>query len=207
MFSILTHEDETTNFGLYYGFNYQNSERYVFLPKFENYLDLVLRVYEENLIRDQHERVFVNNLIITFSRQYSRFSFEQGVHNLSPRQLALMQRLQNTFPGKLATLEAWLHTSAGTDTVQILALAQSAEALIDDEVARQEVSVFYQYYGLVHLALNQPSAAIVSFEKSLEVMPSAGNKAVCHLNSLYLKTNLQREHEQLVGKYSLEGCS
>ena len=110
VFSIDGRLGVTSNYGLYYGYSSLSNPRarYVFIPELELFVDGILMSFFSNEIRDVHEIVFVQKLIRAYARLYADFSINYGSSSLNQTQRARFVAMQETFHGKLRTLDALL---------------------------------------------------------------------------------------------------
>ncbi len=206
VFSIRGDYDISTNHGLYYSYNNLRSQKYEFLPEFESYLDYLLELHDNKVLTDLHEQQFVYNLLVAFARQYARYSLEFGVEGLEQKQVDRMQRLQSTFPGKLATLEAVFFTGARVEHEKLLELAEATEQQITDELPKDDIGIFYGYFGSIMLRLDDKDRAARMFEESLRIMPSENNNSICPLKSLYKEQGDNVRYDSLEQAFSSKEC-
>ena len=177
VFSIDGSKLATTNYGLYYGYNRFSDKEFVFVPEFELYLDQLLELHKSRLLTDLHERRFVYDSIITLARQQALYELKFGLRKLTVLQIDRISRVRETFPGKLATLEAIIKTGTPTEANRLVSLAESARSQLDDRVPKKDAAVFYKFYGLILMATDQEKRAVKMFRKSIELMPTKQNES------------------------------
>lgn len=206
VFSIYGTKEATSNYGLYYGYNRFSDREFVFVPEFEVYLDQLLALHKGRLLTDLHERQFVYDLIISFARQYAGYVLKFGTQALSAQQIDRLHRVQETFPGKLATLEAIIHTGTPTESSHLIGLAEAAHRQLDGEVPKKDAAVFYLFYGLIMAATDQEKKAVEMFSKSLELMPDERNESICELMKIYEKNTDRRNLARLKHRFPAKSC-
>ena len=206
VFSIDGRQDVDSNYGLYYSYN-NISPVFVFVPELERFVDYVLELYRNDLIVNLHEKLFAYELLVMVTRQYVDYGLNFGIAGYDPGQIDRLQKLQNTFPGKLATLEVIFLAGADVEKELMLSLAGAAEQQITDQIPMQGISEIYKYLGMVHLLGSKDiESAKLMFEKSLETMPVARNQSVCHLRVVYLEMGDVVNYDELEREFTFERC-
>jgi Protein O-mannosyl-transferase TMEM260-like len=162
-------------------------------PQMDLILDQLLDLYLNGLITDPHEIHFAYYRLVSFTRQYVRLALTHK--DLTGEEFQRLERLQSTFPGKLATLETLLHLRSASDgRDSLLEIAKAAEKQIPPFATSESLAVFYEFYGRI-MAM-QPAdnpGAISHFERSIDTYPVPGNTSICPLADLYrMETSLQK---------------
>lgn len=184
VFSIAPKSYVTVDYGLYYGFEENPDSSFRFSRRFENFYAYLTEVYQSDLITDSHEQQFVYNLLAGFTKQYLGNMFKNGIESMSQSQLHTLKAAQDTFPGKLTTIEVFLLSGRESDPKWLLEMALSAKDQIDETTPKQHRAVLFEYLGLIYQNLGEKDLAISYFEKSLALMPGTNNFARCHLAKL-----------------------
>jgi hypothetical protein len=186
VFSIDGRLGVTSNYGLYYGYSSLSNPRarYVFIPELEFFVDGILLSYFSNEIRDAHEIVFVQKLIRAYARLYADFSINYGSSSLHQTQRARFVAMQETFHGKLGTLDALLLSeSAGQfDTSSMLSLIDAAESQIEPFFSKRNIATLYQYHADTLKLMFYPTnrgEIMVLYLDSIETMPTQANPSIC----------------------------
>ena len=161
-------------------------------------VDYVLSLYRDGLITDGHEINIAYFLLIQFTRHH--LALARGT-TLTPLETARLDTLQQTFPGRLATLEAAVRFDQfplTSEFARTLALATDIPA----HVPLDSRAVFHEYRGRV-LASNPESRheALAAFDDSLDVIPSQENRSLCAI-AQYFPAELDR----YTAKYGQPDC-
>ena len=170
----------------YYGYSSLSDPQapYVFIPAVELFIDGLLASLFNDEIRDTHEIVFAQQLIRTYAQLYADYSINYGSDRLSHSQRARFVAMQETFQGKLGTLDALLlrESIAQFDTVAILSLIGAAVSQIEPQFSKQSIATLYQYHAdtLKHMSNPTNREAIMAlYLDSIEVMPTRTNPSTC----------------------------
>ncbi|XOV87248.1 MAG: protein O-mannosyl-transferase family [Pseudomonadota bacterium] len=179
------------DYGAFVQFSRDGRSGYGFLPEFDAWVDLMVEIYEGDLLFDDHEKYFLFQALIRFSRQYLGFALEPQVGGLPDNVAQRVSKLQQTFPGKLISLEQLLPLAGREITKdRLLAIAGAAEQEIPEYVTRDALALFYQLVAEVHLLrpVNR-SRASEYFALSLRQNPDVGNPSLCELARIYQEVN------------------
>ncbi|HIG40151.1 MAG: DUF2723 domain-containing protein [bacterium] len=208
VFSIDGRQEVDSNYGLYYSYNKASEAPFVFVPELELFIDKVFDLYHgEGWIVDLHEKRFAYDLLMMATRQYVNYGLIHGTDGYNAVRLDRLQKLQSTFPGKLATLETIFLSGAEVEKERLLALGRAAEQQITNQLPAQGISELYQYLGMIHLIAPQNvEAAKKMLKKSLEVMPDRRNQSVCYLRSVFLDNNEVENYNELERQFSFKEC-
>jgi hypothetical protein len=186
VFSIDGRLNVTTNYGLYYGYSSLSNPqaRYVFIPEVELFIDGLLASLLNNEIRDTHEIVFTQQLIRIYAQLYADFSINYGSGRLSQSQQARFAAMQETFQGKLGTLDAVFlrEPIERFDTVAILSLIDAAVAQIEPQFSKRSIASLYQYHADTLKLMSNPTnreEMTALYLNSIEVMPTRTNPSTC----------------------------
>ena len=152
---------------------------YEFLPEFEQYLEYLLQLHEDDLIHEIHEQLFVYYQLMNFTRQYLGFSM---VDTLSAEQVQRFIRLQDTFPGLLVSLEVM--TQKNVDPKFILPLVALLEQKLTKAWPREHAALTYQYFGIVLFRINRFEEARGKFNKSIEIDSRRANLSFSYLERI-----------------------
>jgi hypothetical protein len=165
--------------GPYFRYTASSTPSAVAAPEFDHILDHLLDLYTGNFISDPHELNFAYHCLINFTRQYATRAVTQSLDNSD---LLRLQRLQSTFPGKLAILEVLLQFNSPDAKARLEELANQAVSNIPTEAPRQSQGLIYEYLG--RIALLPPAdktLAATYFKRSLEIYPASTNLSLCLL--------------------------
>jgi hypothetical protein len=170
-------------------------------PEMDIFLDYLLDLYVDGLITDPHEIYYAFYRLLNFSRQYVALALTQS--DLSELEFQRLNRLQSTFPGKLATLETLLELNPGSEGKDVLiGFARSAEDQIPDFITNESLAVFYEFYGrALAMEPSDNTLAISYFEKSVETLPMNINTSLCPLTRLYEAELMQAKLKVILKQY------
>lgn len=151
---------------------------YALEPTLLGWLDYLLLLHENNLVQDRHELRFVQNRLDGFARLLLAVPEPTG-----PLQ-ALIERLLQTFPGKLVQLEQILRGDSSADTKQealdwITKINREGIAPHADAGAHRR---FYEAQAAAQLL--EPAdvtSAADSLTKAVRSLPDADNTRACQL--------------------------
>lgn len=195
------------DYGVYYRFNPGGSNGFRFLPELGRLEDLLIRIYLDDLATDAHEQYFLYHRLIQISRQYAGYAAKRGGKPMPPGVPERLERLQATFPGKLATLEKLVPDARADQKRMLTELAHAAEEQIPDFATGDSLAVFNQLYGLIHLLEPQDSGqAAEYFERSLAARPAADNASLCSLMRLYEQDGNVEAKKNLAARYPFPAC-
>ncbi len=175
-------------------------------PGMDAFLDDLLDHYLGGLIRDPHEIYFAFYRLVNFTRQYVGLALADT--RLSEVEMKRLERLQLTFPGKLATLETLLSLNPGNDgKAVLLGFAIAAEEQIPDFITNESLAVFYEFYGRsLILKPSDNDMAITYFEKSVETLPVKTNTSLCPLIRLYRSEKRHPELTTILSRFPALEC-
>ncbi|MBV1876900.1 MAG: DUF2723 domain-containing protein [Pseudomonadales bacterium] len=206
VFSIVSDDLVTADYGLYYGYGVNDGTETIFVPEFEAYVDYILDLYIGNFVTDLHEWVFCYNVIAKYSKYYARYGFMTGTNQLSDLRRLRIDKLLSTLPGKLATIETSFSFAAKFDANKMLEMVRAAESQLTSRTPRREVSLLYQYFGLIHMLRQEDQLAVGKFQKSLMIMPHKENKSICYLRTLYARVDAFKAITRLEDEYTFQEC-
>jgi len=213
--SYITAETElpVTDYGLYFRYRRAGQPAFVFLPEHQQFLDYLLRIFESGGFVHPHERIFSESLLLNFSRQYSEYAFSEDRPPLSKEMSLMLERLRQTFSGKLMLIAYMLNHPQLADKGILLALAIEAEAQLPTVTIRHNQSLFFQYFGYIHLLDGDDMPpneleAISKFRKSLDIASDYPGNSLCPLTRLYVKRKLAHRLDNLRQRYDVDsaGC-
>lgn len=172
------------NYGLFYRFDRAGKGGIAFDPAADRFLEVLLDLWEHNLLSDPHERYHAFHLLIGFGRQYAGYVVAGG--SLDSAAARRFERLQQTFAGKLMLLEAFNHQPwREQDGEAMVALARSAEPLIPPEANVQSRAVFKEFAARSHMRAGDLVTSERLFVESFELFPVAHNTSICGLHKLF----------------------
>jgi hypothetical protein len=162
-------------------------------PEMDAFLDYFLDLYLGGYITDPHEIYFAFYRLVNFTRQYVGLALTH--EGLSEVELRRLERLQLTFPGKLATLETLVGADFGVAGKEVLLdFADAAEDQIPEFITNESLAVFYEFYGRAHaMEPSDKNQAIKYFEMSVQELPIQTNTSLCPLIRLYQSESNQSE--------------
>lgn len=190
-----------------FGAYYQASPRdgYGFLPELDNYLDYLLTLYLGGYIKEAHEQDFAFKVILQYARQYAGYAASFGVENMDNIRKARLTKLQLTFPGRLATLEARIEEAS--DRAALLEIARLAESNIPEFAPTASVAVFYELYGRVlMIEPAEPVKALHYFGLSVDAWPLAANASICRMIEIHEKRENQDAIAELLARFPEAEC-
>jgi hypothetical protein len=202
VFTISAGLSPSTQLGGYYRYFPDQPKSVDRNPAMDAFLDYFLDLYLGGHITDPHENYFAFYRIVNFARQYVGLALKH--QGLSEVELRRLERLQLTFPGKLATLETLIGTGSGIAGKEVLLdFANAAEDQIPEFITNESLAVFYEFYGRAHaMEPSDNELAIRYFEKSIQELPIQTNTSLCPLIRLYRSENNQSENNQSEGNQS-----
>lgn len=188
-YSISKNFDPFVDFGLYTRAHPLGGYR--FLADLDRYLEYILMLYEQNLLKNFKESRFVFNQLLAFSNQYS------GYYQVSADSIPIhspwhvrYQKLMATVPGKLVKFETDFRDGVDLSWKDL----QDLEAQIPDYAASKLVSDFYfkkaEVARMKDLSL---SVVIDALEQSMNARRSKRNPAACLLYQSYLLAGQSRK--------------
>lgn len=197
-----------TNFGLVYRLNKSGVSNIRINPEMDIFLDYLLGLYEQDLVFNEHEKLFLFYLLARFGEQYAMNSNDNSHNGFDLVSTRRFERLQLTYPGKLEMLKIWLDQPAGSRSkLQLLQLADAARVVMPLETSPKSEGVLYSLYGRAYL-LETPEydKAIGYFDRSIKVMPSVKNPSLCLLVQNYQNLGQNEEITRLRHKFPTMSC-
>lgn len=195
VFSTLRHDRHAVHHGLMYEFG----DKAGFACDRSNHGLIQQLVYldQEQLLKDGHERNLLLGLLVDLTRQHVGLLVYAGTED--QEEVAALMALQQTFAGKVTSLETLVRYSTSKNELQ--AMADAARAQQPDELAAQVEAVLSEYEGRIDLMkpANEQAAA-AHFRRSIEIYPVARNHSVCELYRLSdasVRGELERQFDGL----------
>ena len=177
-------------------------------PALDIFLDYLLELYEKDLVREEHEKQFLFSLLERFGEQYANYANNLPVNGFDLASTQRFKRLQLTFPGKLEMLKAWLdQPKIGRPRSRILQLADETLAVMPAHTLPKSESDLYSLYGRAYL-LETPDhdKAAEYFSRSVQVMPSIQNPALCLLVESYEALDKSEAIARLQNQFPAMDC-
>ena len=167
--------------------------------------DQLLDLWESGNIRDLHERHYLYLRLVSFTRQYVHLVLAGAP--MTEADYMRLERLQNTFPGRLTTLEVLLPLNNPASKPVLMEIALSAQAQIPAETPRASKALLFEYLGrLEMMAPMNVEAAIGYFEASIHFNPVPQNTSLCPLRYLYRQHERSSDLAQLESRYTNITC-
>ena len=167
--------------------------------------DQLLDLWESGNIRDLHERHYLYLRLVSFTRQYVHLVLAGA--SMTEADYVRLERLQNTFPGRLTTLEVLLPLNKPASKPVLMEIALSAQAQIPAETPRASKALLFEYLGrLEMMAPMNVEAAIGYFEASIHFNPVPQNTSLCPLRYLYRQHDRSSDLAQLESRYTNITC-
>ncbi len=181
VFSMKRLSESDADYGLFFEFQ-GSGQTHVILPAVEDFADYILAINEGAFIREPHERVLLNELLIKLSRLYSEVAVFRGMDAMTPRQQHTLSRLQATFEGKLLSLRTMVAVNPKAEG--LLELGLVLEDQIDGAISKQQQALVYELIGRIMLANGQLMEAESYFYRSAKRRPLDSNASVCEFARL-----------------------
>ena len=199
---VFTVEDDMSphiNYGGYFEVTPGGQDGYRFIPEFGALVDMLVDVYRDKLVTDLHEKHFVFQRLIQFSKQYVDYGLAHAGQPMPPEINRRLMELENIFPGKLITLQRLVPIQSKPGQKKVLIdLAAQAERQLPEFATPQSLAVFYELYGRIELlAPANPALAERYFRKSIEAYPIRENTSICRLKKLYAQTGQPGRMKQI----------
>jgi hypothetical protein len=178
--TIDTRLTPVTDRGGFYLLRSENDPLVLISQDMDQFVQYLLLLNSEDLLTDPHERYHAFNLLIRFSRAY----FELATASPTP-EAWVMERtmaLQQTFQGKLVTLETMIRKGRvhPGNRAMLLALAAEAARQIPEVATNKSRAILHEYYGrLLRLEDADAGEAFSHFEQSLALYPASENTSIC----------------------------
>lgn len=196
------------DYGAYFEFQPAGGNGYRFLPVIGDLVDMLVRVYEDGTVSDMQEQHFVFQRLLQFSRQYVDYAIAHSGRNISSVIRARLVELQQTFPGKLITLQGLVPLYDRPDQKKVLLeLAARARRQIPDYATPQSLAVFYELYGRIEmLPPANPALAAKYFGESIDAYPVRENTSICRLLKVYGSMGQQHGEQELRSRFPGMKC-
>jgi hypothetical protein len=196
------------DYGAYLQVSRTGQNRYEFLPEFDAFVDLLVEIYQQQLTHDHHERYFVFQQLVRFSKQYIGYAVDNAHHLMPERIQSRVQLLQSTFPGKLITLEKLVPAGAeGEQRARLLRLAEAAELQMSDSVTLDARAVFYELVGRIHQFAPQDLIQAERYlNMSISARPVSANTSICPLLTVYRQLGKEAEADDLRVRFGTLSC-
>lgn len=194
------------NYGVYYEIAPRGGFRFV--PELDRYLDDLLELYLGDYITDGHEQHFAFHMLIRYARQYLGYVHRVGYEALDETRRVRVALLQDTFAGRLVTLEIALDGPVADDEKRaLLALVRKAEKEIPAFVTPRSRAVFYNLVGRLHL-VSRPdhSEAGRYYRLSVETWPVSDNPGICALVDIYTELEDESRISHLLARFPEKSC-
>lgn len=196
------------DYGAYFEFNRHGGNEYRFLPQFGDLVDMLVASYENRSIHNVQEQHFIFQRLLQFSRQYVGYRIAHSSQPISSGIYSRLVELQQTFPGKLITLQSLVPLAAKPGQKKILLkLAADAQRQIPGFATPQSIAVFYELYGRIELFPPANRArAVKYFVESIDAYPATENTTICRLQKVYRDTGEQHLRQLLVSRFPKAKC-
>lgn len=167
------------------------------------FVDYVLELRNQALLSDEHERALLSGILLELSRQHVGLVAE--LRSAQPQELDVLQALQQTFEGAVASIEYILAQQPGPEArpylLQMIAVARQQ---LQPGMSAQTRSLMDYFDG--RAALLEPEGlnrATMHFERSVDVFPSAANPAACSLVEMYGAAGEAQQQQATVTRLDL----
>lgn len=197
-----------TEFGLVHRLNKSGVSNIRINPELDIFLDYLLELYEQDLVFNEHEKLFLFSLLARFGEQYALYANDNSHNGFDLVSTRRFERLQLTYPGKIEMLKVWLDQPAGSRSkLQLLQLADAAKLVMPLETSPKSEGILYSLYGRAYL-LETPDydKAVGYFDRSVKVMPSVKNPSLCLLVQNYQNLGQNEEVTRLRHKFPTMSC-
>lgn len=197
------------DYGAYFEYTPGGQDGYRFLPSLGAMVDMLVEVYQGQLVTNDHEKYFVYERLIQFARQYVGYAIAHSGEPIPNDVASRVTMLQQTFPGKLVTLQEFVRLGADQRQKQVLLdLASSASKQVPDFATPESIAVFYELYARAELFPPADlDAAEHFFEKSLEAYPSHLNTSICSLKDVYKRRGETSKVQLVESRYPRVECT
>ncbi len=171
------------DFGAYVQYNPGGGNGVIFDRALDNFADVMVDLYLNDLVTDDHERYFLFQLLGRFSQQYMAIALGNTGAQLPDYVHERIARLQQTFPGQLITLQYMVPQARDeSDRNRLLEMAAIAEQAIPTYATRDSLALFYRLVGdIQNLPPDGPARAEEYYLMSIEQRPEAANQSACAL--------------------------
>lgn len=174
-------------------------------PAMHDVQDQLLDLWGAGSIQDPHERHYLYLRLVSFTRQYVHLVLAGAP--MTQTDYVRLERLQDTFPGKLTTLEVLLPLNNPASKPVLMEIALAAREQIPAEIPRASKALLFEYLGrLEMMAPMNANAAIGYFEASVHFYPVPQNTSLCPLSYLYRQENRSSQLAQLESSYPGISC-
>ena len=197
-----------TEFGLVHRLNKSGVSNIGIHPELDLFLDYLLGLYEQDLVFNEHEKLFLFSLLARFGEQYALYANDNSHNGFDLISTRRFERLLLTYPGKIEMLKVWLDQPDGSRSkLQLLQLADAAKVVMPLETSPKSEGILYSLYGRAYL-LETPDydKAVGYFDRSMEVMPSVKNPSLCLLVQNYQNLGQNEEITRLRHKFPTMSC-
>ena len=197
-----------TDYGAYFQFQRHGGSGYRFLPEFGALVDMLVKVYREGLVTDLHEKHFLFERLLQFSKQYVRYGIAHSHAKIETGIASRLNELQQIFPGKLITLQQLVPLGGdGRQKQVLLELAADAARQVPDFATPQSLAVFYELYGRIEMmAPANPGMAADYFARSIDAYPVRENTSICELRAVYAKEGKSQQRQLIESRFPGVEC-
>lgn len=157
---------------------------YGITPELLVFRDHVLQLYGSGYLRDPYEKMLAVQWIVSFARHH--VGWRRADPGCPRAVCGAIDRLGQTFPGKLGILEASVgHVTNAAERGELLSLAEQALGEVPSFIRKERLAYFYELYG--RLLLDEPgetARAVRFFERSIDAWPAPRNRSICQLRNV-----------------------
>lgn len=162
-----------------------------------DYVAYLLELEQDQYLVDGHERELLFGLLLDFTRLHVGLLLFNP--DSSQEEILMLQKLQQTFAGKIATLETMIqYPQDGDGKEKLDELAVAASLSLPSGSSRQVASVLQEFHGKIAMMSPQNiDGAITHFEDSIAHYPVSENTSLCPLYQAYLIKGSPTKAEKL----------
>ncbi len=176
VYSMKRLTDLDVDYGLFYAF-LRGGEPYVILPRIELFTQYLLAMRQSEYVKDPHERVLLNQLLLDLTRLFSEYAATQGTAAMTLSQRNALQQLQHTFAGRLVSLRTMVVANPATSG--LLELGFRLEDQLSEAISKQEGALVFELIGRILLVQGTEQEAESYFYRSIRHHPSLDNLSIC----------------------------
>lgn len=192
------------SYGIVFGASMQR--RFECAPNVHPYVEYLVELDQRNLLKDGHERRLLFGLLLDFTRHHVGLVLQNGASQ--SEEVRVLNQLQTTFAGKIATLETMIGFSQHESAKMMLKqLGDEAANSLPPGSSRQVRSVLHEYRGRIErLPPQNLELARQFFERSLEIYPLNENTSICPLRAVYRDLGQAEEIASLDTRFGAKQC-